>query len=217
MQKTIAIILSGCGVYDGAEINEVVLTLLSLEEYNVNYQCYAPNINKHHIINHLTGEESQNTRNVLEESARIVRGNIKDLTMLASKNYDALIIPGGFGVAKNLSKFAFEATAESIEPQFFNACRSFKNDKKPTGFMCIAPALLPKIYGKGIQCTIGTDKDTASILTKMGATHENCHVDNIVIDKTHKVVTTPAYMLAKSLLDAKKGIDKLVKEVIKMT
>ena len=83
--------------------------------------------------------------------------------------------------------------------------------------MCIAPALLPKIYGKGIQCTIGTDKDTASILTKMGATHENCHVDNIVIDKTHKVVTTPAYMLAKSLLDAKKGIDKLVKEVIKMT
>ncbi|MBA95063.1 MAG: isoprenoid biosynthesis protein ElbB [Rickettsiales bacterium] len=217
MTKKVAVILSGCGVYDGAEINEVVLTLLSLEENNAHYQCYAPDINQHHVINHIDGNETKETRNVLQDSARIVRGNIKPLTELSSDNYDALIVPGGFGVAKNLSKFAFDSNAESIEASFLNACLSFKIAKKPAGYMCIAPALLPKIYGDGIQCTIGTDKETAACLTKMGASHKQCHVDNIIVDETHKVITTPAYMLANSLVEAKTGISKLVSKVVSMS
>ena len=205
----VAVILSGCGVYDGAEINEAVLTLLSLEENAIEYQCFAPDIDQHHVINHLTGEETGETRNVLQEAARIVRGNCKPLSELNADDFDGLLVPGGFGVAKNLSNLAFEGANVTINEQYLAACLAFKETGKPAGYMCIAPALLGKIYGD-INCTIGNDADTAAVIEGHGGTHTNAAVDEIVIDQNNKVVTTPCYMLAETISQARSGIVKLV-------
>ncbi|WP_104025163.1 isoprenoid biosynthesis glyoxalase ElbB [Vibrio hyugaensis] len=210
--KKIAVVLSGCGVFDGAEINEVVLTLLALEERGIVYQCFAPNKPQLHTINHLKGEDKEQARNVLEESARIVRGNVDALSALDDKEFSALIIPGGFGVAKNLSTFATDGVDFSIDVEFQQVMTAFASKKKPVGYMCIAPVLLPKVYN-GVRCTIGYDEETASVINKLGGLHVNCTVDNIVVDNDYNVVTTPAYMLAGSIADAKKGIDKLVEQV----
>ena len=209
MSKKIAVILSGCGVYDGAEINEVVLSLLALEENDIDYQCFAPDIDQHHVINHLTGDESSETRNVLQEAARIVRGDCKPVTELNAADYDGLLIPGGFGVAKHLSDLAFKGPSFTINKQFLAACLSFKEAKKPAGYMCIAPTLLSKIYDN-IHCTIGNDTDTASVIESNGGTHKNTAVNEITIDEANKVISTPAYMLAENISQAKSGIFKLV-------
>ena len=211
--KKIAVVLSGCGVFDGAEINETVLTLLALEERGITYECFAPDKPLFHTINHLKGEEKKQNRNVLEESARIVRGNVSPLSELNEQNFSALIIPGGFGVAKNLSTFAIDGAAFSIDIEFQQVMSAFAAKNKPVGYMCIAPVLLPKVYN-GVRCTIGHDKEIASVINKLGGLHIDCSVDNIVIDNDYNVVTTPAYMLAESISDAKKGIDKLVEQVI---
>ncbi|BFM08439.1 isoprenoid biosynthesis glyoxalase ElbB [Halioxenophilus aromaticivorans] len=205
----LAVILSGCGVYDGAEINEVVCSLLALEENGIAYQCFAPDIDQHHVINHLTGEETGETRNVLQESARIVRGNCQPLSELNAQDFDGLLVPGGFGVAKNLSDLAFKSGDVTINDQFLNACNAFKEAAKPAGYMCIAPALLGKIYGD-VNCTIGNDPDTAGVIESHGGSHTNAAVDEIVVDQAHKVVSTPCYMLAENISQAKSGIDKLV-------
>lgn len=212
----LAVILSGSGVYDGSEINEAVLTLLSIEELKSSYVCFAPDINQMHVVNHLTGEAIINEeRNVLVESARIVRGNIKPLTTLKASDFDALIVVGGFGVAKNLSDFAVNGAEFSVIEEFINVATEFKSMQKPAGYMCIAPVLLTKIY-KNVNLTIGNDIETAQILIALGATHENKSVHDISIDHENKVVTTPAYMLADNLLDAKIGITKLVNSVVKL-
>jgi enhancing lycopene biosynthesis protein 2 len=216
MSKHIAVILSGCGVFDGAEINEVVLTLLHLEKHGATYQCYAPDIEQHHVINHLNGEELAQTRNVMVESARIVRGNVKALTELDASEFDALIVPGGFGVAKNLSTFAINGTDMTIQPDMLSACRAFKEAGKPAGYMCIAPALCAAIFGDGVKATIGTDADTAAALNAMGAAHCDSQVGDIVVDNDHKLVTTPAYMLAENLVQAESGIAKLVSKVLEL-
>ncbi|WP_205988849.1 isoprenoid biosynthesis glyoxalase ElbB [Pseudoalteromonas sp. DL-6] len=214
--KNVAVILAGCGVFDGSEINEVVLTLLHIEKNNAQYQCFAPDITQHHTLNHITGEEMAEPRNVLVESARITRGNIKSLTELDVTQFDALIIPGGFGVAKNLSDFAINGTNAKVNDEVLSACKAFAKANKATGYMCIAPALLPFIYNKP-QITIGNDSDTADVLTSLGAEHIECKVDDIVIDKNNKLVTTPAYMLAQSIMDADVGIEKLVRNVLVMS
>jgi enhancing lycopene biosynthesis protein 2 len=193
--KKVAVILSGCGVYDGADVNEVVLTLLALESSQVTYQCFAPDMLHHHIINHITGEVSHQERNVLVEAARMVRGEIKAVAECHSREFSAVIVLGGAGVAIN----------------------SFKDENKPAGYLSIAPVLAPLIYGEGVELTIGNDRDTIEILESMGAVHKRTSYDETVVDVKNSLVTTPAYMVATSLVEAKAGIDKLVKEVLSMS
>ncbi|WP_335944647.1 isoprenoid biosynthesis glyoxalase ElbB [Pseudomonas sp. G166] len=217
MSKKIAVILSGCGVYDGAEIHESVITLLRLDQRGAQVQCFAPNIAQLHVINHLTGEEMPESRNVLVESARIARGNVKDLRDAKAEDFDALIVPGGFGSAKNLSNFAVEGAGCSVQPQVLALAEAFAEAGKPVGLICISPALAAKIYGPGVVCTIGNDADTAAAVVKMGGTHEDCAVTDIVEDTARKLVSTPAYMLARNISEAASGINKLVDRVLELT
>lgn len=215
MSKKVAVILAGCGVYDGSEINEVVLTLLALEEQGVEYQCFAPEVKQAHVINHVNGEEQAQERNVLQEAARIVRGNVKNVNELSVNDFSALIMTGGFGVAKNLSSFAFEGQGFDIFPCIEKSMKAFTQASKPSGYMCIAPVLLPKVF-TDVTCTIGTDPEVAGVINGLGGKHVDCLVSDIVVDENYQIVTTPAYMLAENLLQAKSGIDKLVDNVCKL-
>lgn len=214
--KKVAVILSGCGVYDGAEIHESVITLLRLSQRGAQVQCFAPNIAQHHVLNHLTGEEMAESRNVLVESARIARGEVKDVREARAEDFDALIVPGGFGAAKNLSDFAFKGDQCEVQPDVLALAKAFAAAKKPVGLICIAPAMAARIYGAGVECTIGTDEGTAQALTSMGAKHIDCAVEDIVEDKDRKLVTTPAYMLAQSIAEAASGINKAVDRVLEL-
>lgn len=215
--KKIAVVLSGSGVFDGAEIHESVLTLLALERHGFEYQCFAPNIEQMHVINHLTGDVAEGeSRNVLVEAARIARGDIIDLAEAKAQDFDAAILPGGFGAAKNLSDFAVKGSDCSVNSDLVSFIKDFAKDKKPVGFMCIAPAMLPHIYGQGTQLTIGTDQETADAIEAMGGVHQSCPVEDIVVDEDNNLVTTPAYMLASSVSEAAKGIDKLVDKIASM-
>ncbi|KZX56855.1 isoprenoid biosynthesis protein ElbB [Halioglobus sp. HI00S01] len=211
----VAVILAGCGVYDGAEINEAVLTLLSLEQQGASYQCFAPDREQLHVINHLTGEVVEGvTRNVLVEAARIARGNIKPLTELNVIDYDALVVPGGFGAAKNLCDFAVEGAQMSVQEDFLAVARGFQQADKPIGLICIAPVMAAAICGAGTECTIGNDADTAAAITAMGGVHLDCPVTEARVDAAKKMVTTPAYMLAGQVSEAYTGIADCVKEVL---
>ncbi|MFT0520905.1 isoprenoid biosynthesis glyoxalase ElbB [Pseudomonas faucium] len=217
MTKKVAVILSGCGVYDGAEIHESVITLLRLDQRGAQVQCFAPNIAQMHVIDHLTGEEMPESRNVLVESARIARGDVKDIREAKAEDFDALIVPGGFGAAKNLSSFAVDGPECSVNPDVLALAEAFAEACKPVGLICISPALAAKIYGPGVVCTIGNDAGTAGAMVKMGATHQECDVHDIVEDTQRKLVTTPAYMVAKSISEAAGGIYKLVDRVLELT
>ena len=216
MSKKIAIILSGCGVYDGAEIHETVLTLLRLSQQGAQVQCFAPDKLQMHVINHLTGEEMPEQRNVLVESGRITRGQSRDVRELKAADFDALVMPGGFGVAKNLSDFAVKGADCTVDADVLAAIGEFRDAKKPIGLMCIAPALSARIFGEGVTCTIGNDEGTAAALEAMGAKHQVCTVDNIVFDSGNCLVTTPAYMVAKSISEAATGINALVDKVLEL-
>lgn len=216
MSKKVAVILSGCGVYDGAEIHESVIALLRLSQRGAQVQCFAPDMAQHHVVNHLTGQEMAESRNVLVESARIARGQVRDVRELQAADFDALVIPGGFGAAKNLSDFAFKGASCSVQPDVLAAARGFAEAHKPVGLICIAPAMAARIYGAGVHCTIGHDPDTAAKLADMGAEHVDCPVEDIVVDEARKLVTTPAYMLARSLAEAASGINKLVDRVLEL-
>ncbi|WP_313297104.1 isoprenoid biosynthesis glyoxalase ElbB [Pseudomonas sp.] len=217
MTKKVAVILSGCGVYDGAEIHESVITLLRLDQRGAQVQCFAPNIAQMHVINHLTGEELPESRNVLVESARIARGDVKDVREAKADEFDALIVPGGFGAAKNLSDFAAQGAECSVNPDVLALAEAFAEACKPVGLICISPALAAKIYGPGVLCTIGNDADTAAAMEKMGAKHQECDVHDIVEDSQRKLVSTPAYMVAQSISEAAGGIYKLVDRVLELT
>ncbi len=215
--KKIAVILSGCGVYDGAEIYESVVTLLQIAERGAEYQCMAPDIEQMHVVNHLTGEEAAGeSRNVLVEAARLARGEIIDLATANAADYDALIIPGGFGAAKNLSDFAVKGAECEINPDVISFTQAMHQSGKPVGLICIAPAMTPVLFGEGATCTIGNDADTASAIEAMGGKHQDCGVSEIVIDSERKLVTTPAYMLAGSITEAASGIRKLVDQVLEL-
>ena len=217
MGKNIAVILSGSGVFDGSEIHEAVLTLLSLDRKGAQYQCFAPDINQHHVVNHLTGEEQPETRNVLVEAARIARGEIKPLSELNASQFDAVVLPGGFGAAKNLCDFAFKGGDLTVNEEVTASIKAFASASKPVGLMCIAPAMAGRLFGEGVKATIGTDADTASALEQTGVDHQDCPVGDIVVDEAHKLVTTPAYMLARSISEAATGIDKLVEKVLELS
>jgi enhancing lycopene biosynthesis protein 2 len=211
----VAVVLSGCGVYDGAEINEAVLTLLCLEQQGASYQCFAPNIEQMHVVNHLTGEPAQGeSRNVLVEAARIARGNIKDLAEADVAEFDALLVPGGFGAAKNLSDFAVAGAEMDVQSDFLRVARAFHGADKPIGLICIAPVMAAAICGEGTRCTIGNDTETAAAINAMGAEHLECPVTEARVDAERKMVTTPAYMLAGSISEAYAGITECVKEVL---
>lgn len=210
----VGVILSGCGVNDGAEIHESVITMLELDKAGAEMVLMAPNINQMHVVNHLTGEESDGFRNVLEESARIARGNIKDMAEITAVDVDALIFPGGFGVAKNLSDYAMAGADCTVNPDVQRLAEDVHQSGKPIGAICIAPAMLAKILGNNIELTIGFDEQTANDVDTMGAKHMFCPVEEIIVDKKKKVVSTPAYMEAKSIKEAAEGISKLVTEVL---
>ena len=216
----VGVVLSGCGVNDGAEIHESVITMLFLDRAGAEMVLMAPNIDQLHVINHATGEEIEGeSRNVLVESARIARGEIKDIVDVTSEDIDALIFPGGFGVAKNLCDYAMAGADCSVNPDVFRLVSEVHSAEKPIGVICISPAMMGKVMekmGEKVSLTIGNDEQTANDLITMGAKHVTCPVQEIVVDKDKKVVSTPAYMLAGRISEAADGIEKLVKEVINL-
>lgn len=215
--KKVAVILSGCGVFDGAEIYETVITLLAIRQQGAEYTCFAPDKEQLHVVNHLTGDvEEGATRNVLVEAARIARGDIHPVTECNVDDFDALILPGGFGAAKNLCTFAVDGADCAVDENVIKVCKAFAEARKPAGYACIAPAVAACVYDNGVKLTIGTDENTASGINQMGATHVDCQVDDVVVDTEHKLVTTPAYMLAQDILEAHTGLNKMVQSVLAM-
>ena len=215
--KKIAVILAGCGVYDGSEVNEVVLSLLSIEQQGAQYQCFAPDIEQMHVVNHLTGAVSENERrNVLVEAARIARGHIKAISELRVEEFDGMIIPGGFGAAKNLSDFAVTGAQMKVQEDLLGLARAMHRAKKPIGLICIAPTMAAAICGAQVKCTIGNDEETAAAINHMGAEHIDCAVDSSVVDSKNKLVTTPAYMLTGKINDAYKGIQHCINNLLAM-
>jgi len=214
-KKKFAVILSGCGVFDGAEIHEATLTLLAIARAGATYQCFAPDIKQHHVINHITGDEMNEERNVLVESARIARGNIKPLSEFDGKDFDALIFPGGFGAAKNLSTVAFEGANATVIPEVEHAINQMVELKKPIGALCISPAILAKVL-KNVNVTIGKDKGTAEAIEAMGATHVETDHGDVVFDENKLVFTTPCYMLDATITDIDDGATNVVNEMMKV-
>ncbi|MCB1615889.1 MAG: isoprenoid biosynthesis glyoxalase ElbB [Pseudomonadales bacterium] len=214
MTKKVAVVLSGCGVFDGSEIYEATLTLLRLDQKNAIVQCFAPDMEQMHVINHLTGEVCNEKRNVLVEAARLARGDIKAMHTARAEEFDALIVPGGFGAAKNLSNFAVAGADMVLQKDFLAFARTMHQAKKPIGLICIAPTLSAAICGNTAICTIGNDDETAHAIEKTGAIHQNCPVSEICIDENNLLITTPAYMLANRISEAAEGINKLVDAVL---
>ena len=215
----IGVLLSGSGVNDGSEIHESVIVMLALDRAGAEMLLMAPNIDQMHVINHYTGQEMDEFRNVLVESARIARGNIKDMAEVSGSDLDALIIPGGFGVAKNLSDYAMSGAECSINPDVYRLISEMILLKKPIGAICIAPTMMAKILAEQNQSatmTIGKDETTAKDIEAMGSKHKECPAEEIVIDEENNIVTTPAYMDAKNISEAADGIEKLVKQIILM-
>ena len=215
----VGVLLSGSGVNDGSEIHESVLTMLFLDRSNVEIVMMAPNIDQMHVVNHYTGQEMDEFRNVLVESARIARGDIKDMAEIRGDDLDALIIPGGLGVAKNLSDYAMSGSECSVNPDVYRMVVEMILAKKPIGAICIAPAMMAKILAEqdiSATLTIGSDKAESDDIETMGSQHQNCSTEEIVIDNENSIVTTPAYMDAKSISEAAMGIEKLVGQVISM-
>lgn len=215
LMKKVGVVLAGCGVFDGTEIHESVLTLLALEKAGVEAVCMAPDKEQLHVINHLTGEVADESRNVLVESARIARGNVSDLAGVSADELDALVVPGGFGAAKNLSKFAVEGPDSEVDPGLKKLVEDMNAAGKPIGLICISPAVGAQILGKtGVELTIGTDADTAAAVETTGAKHVSCGVTEIHVDNERKVISTPAYMLGQNILEVSEGIGKLVETLV---
>jgi enhancing lycopene biosynthesis protein 2 len=213
--KKFAVLLSGCGVFDGAEIHEATLSLLAIVRQGCSYEIFAPDTNQHHVINHITGEEMDETRNVLIESARIARGNIRNLKQFHPASFDGLILPGGFGAAKNLSTWAFEGAGCSILPEVEEAITGMVALKKPVGALCISPVILAKIFGE-VNLTIGDDESTIDALVSLGANHVYTTHGEVVVDPNHKLVTTPCYMLDATIDQIADGASNVVDAMISL-
>ena len=218
MAKKIGVVLSGCGVYDGAEIHESVLTLLALDRRGAEAVVCAPDAPQMHVVDHRSGQvEAGASRNVLAESARIARGAIRDVAHLKAGEIDGLILPGGFGAAKNLCDFAVKGASCAVHPEVARLVREVHAQGKPVGAVCIAPALVAKVLGaEKPRLTIGTDEATAQGLEAMGATHVACAVTEVAVDRERKLVSTPAYMLGKRISEVADGIDKAVGALLAM-
>ena len=214
-KKKFAIILSGCGNKDGAEIHESVMTLWAIHKHGAEYQCFAPDIAQHHVLNFITGQEMAEKRNVLVESARIARGDILDLKTYKADDFNGLIMPGGLGVAKNLSTFAFEGADCTVNEDVVRAVRETAAQNKPVGALCIAPAIIAKILGD-VEVTIGSDPGTEAAIVKMGASHQQTTHGEIVVDRKNRLVTTPCYMLNARVDQIGEGAENLVKVLLEM-
>jgi enhancing lycopene biosynthesis protein 2 len=213
----VAVILSGCGHLDGAEIRESVLSLLYLDQHGADVHIFAPDKAQRDCINHQTGQPKEESRNILEEAARIARGKIEPLSALKPEAFHALVLPGGYGAAKNLSDLALAGADATVLPEFEAAVRGFYDAAKPIGAICIAPAVLcAALKGEEITVTIGEDAGTASAIEAMGGTHQNCATDNIVVDEAHHIVSCSAYMRDDRLANVATGIEKLVAKVLAM-
>lgn len=220
-ELNVAVLLAGCGHLDGAEIREAVLTLLALDQHGAKVQCFALDQDQHHVVNHLTGEavEGQH-RNILVEAARIARGAILPLAKADPEAFDALLMPGGYGVAKNHCGFAFQGIGAEVEPAVLGFVKAFFEAKKPIGAICIAPALIALILkhsGHSATLTIGNDQGTGAALKALGANHQDRDsARDVVVDEALKLVTTPAYMFGDArLADVFVGIERAVAEVLK--
>ena len=214
----VGVCLSGCGVFDGTEIHEAVITLLALDRAGAEVHCFAPDVDQMHVVNHLTGEVAEGERrNVLVESARIARGRIRSAAEVSADEFDAVILPGGFGAAKNLSDFAVKGAAAEAHPEVARILREMVAAGKPVGVVCIAPAVAAAVFrgtATRAQLTIGNDAETAATLEEMGVVHVACPVRDIHVDEANNLVSTPAYMLAGSIQEAAEGIEKLVAKVL---
>lgn len=215
--KKIGVVLSGCGVLDGSEIHEAVLTLLAIDRNGCEAVCMAPDMELDEM-DHLTGQPTGARRNVLTESARIARGKIRNISEVKSADLDAVVFPGGFGAARNLCNFAAKGAGAAIHPEVARLLKEMALARKPIGAICIAPALIAAALGKELRpkVTIGTDAGTAAAIRETGSEHVDCPVTEFVVDRENKIVTTPAYMLAQRISEAQGGIDKAVKAVIEL-
>lgn len=214
---TIGVLLSGCGVKDGSEIHEAVLTILFLDQRGADIVFMAPDQEQSQVVNHLTGEATREKRNILIESARIARGDIKDIRRVDASQIDGLILPGGFGAVCNLSDFSTKGKASQVNPDVKKLIREMVGLKKPVGALCIAPAtLVGAIAEMKPSVTIGNDVSVAQTLEEMGGKHHNCAVGEICVDEANKLVTTPAYMLGPGIKDIAAGIEKLVDKVMSL-
>ena len=216
-KKRFAVVLSGCGRADGSEIHEAVSLLLAIDEHGGEYQVFAPDINQMRVINHLTGKAVNETRSVLIESARIARGNVKPLSKYNPENFDALTFPGGVGAVTNLCDCALKTADSKVNPDVEKALISSYEKGLVIGAMCIAPVLIARVLGKyGITVTIGNDENTADKIKAFKAKHQNTIATGVCVDKTHKIVTTPAYMLANSPKEVYQGAYEMVKNIIEL-
>ncbi len=212
--KKFAVILSGSGVFDGSEIHEATLSMYAIRKQGATYDVFAPDMDQFHVVNHITGEVMDETRNVLVESARIARGNIKPLKEFDANAYDVLLLPGGFGAAKNLSTFAFDGSDCKVQPEVEKAIKDMHKAGKPIAALCIAPAILAKVLGD-VKLTIGQDKETADAITSLGATHETTDHGQVIIDEKNKVFTTPCYMLEADIAQIGDGAENIVRALLK--
>jgi len=213
--KKFAVVLSGCGVYDGSEIHEAILSLLAIAREGASYDIFAPDMNQHHVINHLTGKEMNEKRNVLVESARIARGKITDLKEFDPAAYDGILFPGGFGAAKNLSSWAFEGPDGHVLPEVEKAIRGMTDAGKPVGALCISPVLLARIFGE-VKLTIGNDPETVRALESLGATHIDADHGEVILDERLKLVTTPCYMLDATIAQIEQGAVNVVRSMLEL-
>ncbi|HPE76957.1 MAG TPA: isoprenoid biosynthesis glyoxalase ElbB [Draconibacterium sp.] len=213
--KKIAVVLAGSGVYDGSEIHEATLTLLAIARNGAQYQCFAPDIEQAHVINHLTGKEMHETRNVLVEAARIARGNIKPLSEYKAKEFDAIVFPGGFGVAKNLCTYAFEGTGCSVNAEVEKAIRNTVIEEKPIGALCISPVLLAKVL-VDVEVTIGNEEAASAAIETFGAIHIEKSHGEIVFDPKYKLITTPCYMLDANISQIADGVENVMKKIFEI-
>lgn len=208
----IAIVLSGCGVYDGAEIHEATLSLYFAAKYGFEYDIFAPDVEQLHVINHLTGKEMKESRNVLVEAARIARGNIKDALLFNAEDYDAILFPGGFGVAKNLSDYAMTGSEMMVTPDIKEMIEAMYDMGKPIGALCIAPMLLAAIF-KGVEITIGQDKVTAEDIEAMEAQYIATKHGEVVHDTIFNTFTTPCYMLDANIVQIAQGVENIIRAI----
>jgi enhancing lycopene biosynthesis protein 2 len=217
MKRRIAVIFSGCGYLDGAEITESVSSLIALDQAGVDYTCFA--IDKDiPEVDHLTKKETGATRNALKEAARIARSEIQPLSELDEKDFDGVLLPGGFGAAKHLSSFAMEGSRGKVNPNIQSILSAFHSASKPIAAFCIAPATVALALGKhNVQVTIGEDAGAAAEIEKTGAQHVTCDVDDFVTDRENKIVTSPAYMYETSPAKVFSGIQKAVREFVEMS
>ncbi len=211
----VAVVLSGCGYLDGAEVREAVLALLALDKAGAEVSIFAPDIDQHHVVNHLTGEETKETRNVLVESARIARGDVKPLSEAKEEAFDALVLPGGFGVAKNLSDIAFKGPEGEVMPEFAQLIQAFYRAGKPIGAICIAPAALVKALAGETKAHVTIGEDADGLIAGLGGEHQDCATRGMVIDDTNHLVSCSAYMRDDApLADVASGIFNVVEAVL---